>query len=273
MVKVAAVQMDVHLGDPSRNMEVIFGYAEDTEADLVIFPECANSGYAFDSRSEALPFAQTVPGSLTEGLAVAAKKKKRCFAAGLLEVQDGELFNTAVFVTPDGKIQIYRKTHIPFLGVDRFVARGNVLPVFDSPIGRIGLIICYEWRFPETARSLALQGADLLIGLSNWPGGAKIIPELLVPARAAENRVWVLSVNRVGTEHGSQYIGRSSVIDPEGNTVARLKDEEGILAAVIDPAQSRAKRIVKRPGEYEIGLFEDRRPELYTGIVTEVKHA
>ncbi|MGB5423808.1 MAG: carbon-nitrogen hydrolase family protein [Desulfobacterales bacterium] len=273
MVRVAAVQMDVHLGDPSRNMEKIIGYAENTEADLVVFPECANSGYAFDSRSEALTYAQTVPGPLTGGLAAAARKKKRCFAAGLLETQDAELFNTAVFVTPDGKIQTYRKTHIPFLGVDRFVARGNELPVFDSPFGRIGLIICYEWRFPETARSLSLRGADLLIGLSNWPVGAEIIPELLVPARAAENRVWVLSANRAGTERGIHYIGRSTAIDPGGNTVAELKDDEGILTAVIDPAQSRTKRIVKKPGEYEIGLFEDRRPELYTGIFTEVEDA
>ncbi len=267
MVRAAVVQMDVALRQTKRNQQRILDLAAQTEADLVIFPECANSGYAFNSQDEAMPYAETIPGPFVEALTAVARDKSRCLAVGLLEKDGSRLRNSAVLVTAEGEVHVYRKTHLPYLGLDRFVTPGGSLPVFKTSLGVVGLLICYEWRFPEVARALALQGAELLIGLSNWPRGAVVIPTLLLPARAAENRVWIASANRVGLEGGSEFIGKSAVIDPNGDTVVALDGpQEGVSCCDMDLSLSRQKHLVRKPGEYEIDLFEDRRPALYGSI-------
>jgi predicted amidohydrolase len=265
--------MNVFLGEPERNIANIVNHAATVNAELIVFPECANSGYGFQSHEEAMKYAETVPGPLTDKLASIARKQIKHIAVGLLERNCSTLRNTAVLFDPDGQIHAYRKTHLPFLGVDRFVIPGNELCVFNTKIGRIGILICYEWRFPETARCLALRGAEVIIGLSAWPQGAAVIPKLLIAARAAENRLWVVSSNRVGTEDKAIYIGKSAIVDPTGNTVAELGGEERIAIAEIDPATSKIKRIVRDPGRYEIDLFNDRRPALYRPVVQEKTHA
>lgn len=274
MVKAAAVQMDVVLARPEENKDRILKLARDTEADLVVFPECANSGYVFISAQEAMPYADTVPGPFVEQLAAVAKERNRCLSVGLLEKDGDTLYNSAVFITGQGQVHLYRKTHMPYVGLDRFVASGDRLDVFDTPLGKVGLAICYDWRFPELARCLALQGADLLIGLSNWPHGAQVIPTVLLPARAAENRVWIVSSNRVGTERGVEFIGRSAIISPDGVILAALDGrEEGVALGELDFSVSRNKRLVKKPGEYEVDLWQDRRPSLYGAMRREEENA
>ncbi|MCB2190470.1 MAG: carbon-nitrogen hydrolase family protein [Deltaproteobacteria bacterium] len=267
MVKAAAVQMDVVLARPEENKDRILKLARETEADLVVFPECANSGYVFTSAQEALPYADSVPGPFVEQLAAVAKECNRCLAVGLLEKDGDTLYNSAALITSQGQLHLYRKTHMPYIGLDRFLSPGDRLDLFDSPLGKVGLAICYDWRFPELARSLALQGADLLIGLSNWPDGAQVIPSVLLPARAAENRVWIVSSNRVGTERGVEFIGRSAIISPDGETLCALDGrEEGVALGEIDLTLARNKRLVKKPGEYEVDLWRDRRPSLYRAV-------
>lgn len=273
MLKAAIVQMDIHLGQPLLNKERILTYAERTVAELLVFPECANSGYSFGSREEAIPHAEPVPGPFTEALLAVAREKGRSIAVGILEKDGADLRNTAVLVTPKGKLHIYRKTHLPYLGVDRFVAPGTMLPLFETAFGAVGMIICYEWRFPEVARALSLQGADLLIGLSNWPQGAIVTPTLLLPARAAENHVWVVSANRIGTEKGSDFIGKSMIIAPGGEIVSSSQAcREEVLSADLDLSLSKVKSFVRKPKEYEIDLFKDRRPNLYGVITREENH-
>ena len=132
------------------------------------------------------------------------------------------------------------------------------------------MIICYEWRFPEVARNMSLQGADLLIGLSNWPEGAVVIPTLLMAARAAENHVWIVSSNRVGLEQGSKFIGKSMIIDPGGQVIASSPEgNDEVIGADLDLSISKAKRFVRKPNEYEIDLFKDRRPGLYGAVTQE----
>jgi predicted amidohydrolase len=188
-----------------------------------------------------------------------------------LEKRNGELRNVAALITPDGNVRTYCKSHLPVLGVDRFVSPGEELPVFDTPVGRIGILICYEWRFPEVARVLALKGAQILAGPTCWPEGARVISELLIPARAAENRVWIVSASRVGSDGKGDYIGKSAILDPEGKTVAQLADTEAVLTADIDPGAASGKLLVRKPGEYEIDLFADRKPELYPLIAESKK--
>ncbi len=165
-------------------------------------------------------------------------------------------------------VACYRKCHLPVLGVDRYVGRGEGLPVIELPFARIGVLICYDIRFPEAARSLALRGADMIVVPTNWPQGAESSPEFLTRARAWENRVYVAACNRVGVECGVRFIGRSQVVSPDGAFVAQADGEsEVVLTAMIDPAQARRKKLVFSPGVFELDPVGGRRPELYGELV------
>ncbi len=184
--------------------------------------------------------------------------------------RDGDLlYNSAVLVGPDGLVGSYRKTHLPFLGVDRFTAPGDELPVYDTPLGRIGLEICYDLRFPEATRTLALKGAEIVAHPTNFPLAARVQTELITVARAAENRIFLLTANRVGKERRGEFCGWSQIVDPYGRRLAEAGEtEEALLLAEIDVEQARDKDYVI-PGEYELYLFGDRRPELYGALVEE----
>ena len=188
---------------------------------------------------------------------------------GLLERVGDDIYNAAVLVGPDGVIGSYRKTHLPFLGVDRFTVPGDVLPVFDTPLGRVGLEICYDLRFPEVTRTLALAGADIVAHPTAFPVAARIQTELITVARAAENRIFLLTANRVGKERNGEFCGWSQIVDPYGVRLAEAGAvEETLLSRDIDVEQARNKDYVI-PGEYELYLFGDRRPELYGALVAE----
>jgi 5-aminopentanamidase len=191
--------------------------------------------------------------------------------ARALERDGDTLYNAAVLVGPDGLIGSYRKTHLPFLGVDRFVTPGDELKVFDTALGRIGLIICYDLRFPEVTRTLALHGADLVTLPTNFPMAAKLQCDVIAPARAAENRIYLLCANRVGKERTGEFCGWSQIVDPFGKRLAEAGEtEEALLVAEIDVEKARDKDYVV-PGEYELYLFGHRRPELYGALVEETQ--
>ena len=129
---------------------------------------------------------------------------------------------------------------------------------------RIGMNICYDASFPEASRTLALLGAELIVLPTNWPPGALCTSQCIVNARALENAVYCMAVNRVGTERGVPFIGRSRIVGPNGVTLAEsMGDQEEILYAEIDPAVARNKHIVHIPGKHEIDRLADRRPEMY----------
>ena len=135
-------------------------------------------------------------------------------------------------------------------------------------VGRIGIGICYELMFPEHARVLAMLGAEIIALPTNWPEMAEFNPAYLVPARAAENHLWLIAVNRVGKEGGYSFIGRSRIAGPIGLILADGKPyEEDVLYAELNPALARDKHLVVDPGKYEVHPFDDRRPELY-GLLT-----
>jgi len=176
-----------------------------------------------------------------------------------------------VLVGPDGLVGTYRKTHLPFLGVDRFAVPGDELPVFETPLGRIGIEICYDLRFPEVTRALALAGADIVAHPTNFPVAARIQTELITRARAAENRVYLLTANRVGRERWGEFCGWSQIVDPYGNRLAEAGETgEALLTAEVDLEKARDKDYVI-PGTYELYLFGHRRPELYTALVEETR--
>jgi predicted amidohydrolase len=238
-----------------------------------VLPECAIPGYVFESAEEALEFAEQVPGPSTEALERECRRLDLYVVCGLLERDGDALRNAAVFVGPDGLVGTYWKSHLPFLGVDRFVVPGDELPVYETPLGRIGVEICYDLRFPEVTRTLALKGADIVAHPTNFPVAARIQTELITVARAAENRIYLLTANRVGRERTAEFCGWSQIVDPYGVRLAEADEtEETLLVADVDVERARDKDYVI-PGEYELYLFGHRRPELYGALVEETQPA
>ena len=271
---VAVAQIEPQLAEKKRNLENCIRRMEDAAsagAQLLVLPECAIPGYMFDGPEEALPFAEEIPGPSTEALEGECRRLGLHVVCGLLERDGDVLRNAAVLVGPDGLIGTYRKTHLPFLGVDRFVVPGDELCVYDTPLGRIGLEICYDLRFPEVTRTLALRGADIVAHPTNFPMAAKTQTELITRARAVENRVYVLTANRVGKERWGEFCGWSQIVDPYGTRLAEAGEtEEALLVGDVELEKARDKDYVI-PGEYELYLFGHRRPELYGALVEETQ--
>jgi predicted amidohydrolase len=273
-MRVAVAQMEPKLAEKERNLDACFACLEEAAAagaELLVLPEMAIPGYMFDSAEEALPYAEEIPGPSTEAFERECRRLGMHAVCGLLERDGDTLHNAAILVGPDGLIGSYRKTHLPFLGVDRFVVPGDELNVYDTPLGRIGVIICYDLRFPEVTRTLALKGADIVCLPTNFPMAAKVQTELITVARAAENRIYLLAANRVGKERTGEFCGWSQIVDPFGKRLAEAGEtEEALLVAEVDVQKARDKDYVI-PGEYELYLFGHRRPELYGALVEETQ--
>ena len=270
-VRVAAVQMDPKLGEVIQNRCRMVDRLEEAArggATLIAFPECALSGYGFNSRAEALPHADPIPGPSVSVMQQNCRKLGVYCVYGLLERDGDRLYNACALVGPEGLIGSYRKIHLPFLGVDRFVDPGDrPFAVHDAGGVRIGMHICYDGTFPESARVLTLLGADLLVLPTNWPTHSETAAEYMMSCRALENVVYTMAVDRVGTESGFNFIGRSSITDTAGNRLAFASaDREEILYADIEPARARMKKLVRRPGLHEIDRIADRRPGFYSLI-------
>lgn len=271
-LRVAACQIDPQLGEVDRNLERIERAVADAAAAgvaLAVLPECAATGYAFASVDEAMPVARRASAIAADRLAELAIKHRMTVICGSLEAEGEAVYNVAHLVTPDGRRFHYRKTHLPFLGVDRFTTPGGDAPsVIDIDGVRVGVLICYDLRFPEAARICALDGADLIALPTNWPVGVEFHPGLFAPARAAENHCYVLAADRVGTERGTTFLGRSLLVDFDGNRVAVASDtEEELLVGEIDTDAARATHVRARPGEHEWDTIADRRPGLYERLL------
>jgi predicted amidohydrolase len=269
--------MDVSIGDVEANRRRIverLRTAAEGGAKLVIFPECALTGYCFDSLEEAAPFAEPIDGPSSRAFAEACRETGVHAVIGFIEKDDSSYYNAAMLVGPGGPIiGTYRKLHLPFLGVDRFLTPGNRrFEVFELPFGRIGINICYDASFPEAARALKLLGAELIILPTNWPTGAWRTAEFIINARACENHVNFAAANRCGIERGWQFIGRSKVVDFNGDTLSEATREgEEILIIDVDLQEANKNKIVNVAGAYEIDRLADRRPEFYEIIASPTK--
>jgi len=271
-LRVAACQIDPQLGEVEANLERITRAVADAAAAgavLAVLPEASVTGYAFDSLDEARPVARRAGAVAPDAIAELAASHGMTVICGTLEAQGDEVFNAALMATPDGRRYTYRKMHLPFLGVDRFATPGPDAPSVVEVGGlRIGILICYDLRFPEAARMCALDGADLIALPTNWPVGVDFHPGIFAPARAAENHCYLLAADRVGTERGVTFIGRSSLFDYDGHQLAVASDtEEELLIGEIDPEAARQTHVRRRPGEHEWDTIADRRPGLYRRLL------
>lgn len=272
-MKIAAVQCDLAFADPTENVRRMTDFVRQTaqeKAQLTVFPECALTGYCFDSVAEALPVAQTIPGPATESMANVCRELGVYVTFGMLEpTGNGGVYNVAVLVGPQGVVGSYRKIHLPYLGIDRFTTHGDrPFAVQEIESMRVGMNICFDASFPEAARCLMLLGADLIVLPTNWPPGSECVAQATIRSRALENGVYFMAVNRVGTERGFTFIGQSQLIDPKGNVIHYASsDREEIFYGDVDVTLARRKHVIRVPGLHEVDRLADRRPEMYAPIV------
>lgn len=274
-IRVAAVQCEPKFADVAANRRMIlerFDEATQNGARFVAFPECALTGYGFQDRDEAWPYAETIPGPSLDVFTRACKSEGAYLVVGMLEADGDRLYNACALVGPDGLIGSYRKIHLPYLGVDRFANPGDrPFAVHDAGGLRIGMHICYDGSFPESGRVLSLLGADVLVLPTNWPTHSERAAEVMMATRAMENVVFAIACNRVGEERGFRFVGRSSISGTSGETLAfATADREEILYAEIDPLKARTKRLVRVPGLHVVDRIGDRRPEFYGKLIEPV---
>jgi predicted amidohydrolase len=271
VTKVAAVQMNPKLMKKEKNLEKILTKTREAAASgakLVVFPECALTGYMFSNREEAWLYAETIPGPTTDKIAGLCSELDVHVIFGLLEKDGGKLFNAAAFLGPKGLEGKYRKTHPPFFALDRFVDKGNIpFEVHRTPAGNIGMLICHDLTYPEPARVLMLKGADIIAVLTNWPRQPDIAARHMVNTRAVENFVHIVAADRVGLERKARFLGRSKIVNAAGMDKANASmTKEEIIYADLDLAFPRNKHIVFIPGVWELDYIKERRTELYGDI-------
>jgi predicted amidohydrolase len=274
-ISIAVAQIDITIADCERNLARMIRVLEETAkkgAKLTVFPEAALTGYCFDSLEEAQPHAEPIPGPSTKRMTAICRELSMFVVYGLLEADGSRIFNACVLVGPEGVVGSYRKIHLPFLGVDRFTTPGDrPFAVHEAAGMRIGMHICYDGGFPESARVMTLLGADLVVLPTNWPPGAECMAGCAVNTRAMENNIYYAACDRVGEERGFRFIGLSKICDPSGRALAEAAhDREEILYAQIDVEKARQKKIVRVPKLHEIDRIRDRRPEMYS-VITAAK--
>lgn len=234
--KIALIQFDVKIrdvrGNLDRALEAIDALPPDT--DLAVLPEMFTTGFDYDCiRREAEP----LEGDVMDALSRAARKKDLWLVGGSIPERDGDcIYNTAVLLDSDGEIEgVYRKTHLfPLMGEDANLCPGDDIPVFSTPFGTVGLQICYDLRFPEITRAMALDGAVLILQPAQFPYPRLDHWKILTRARALENQVYLAAVNRCGEDETGHYFGHSVLVDPWGNPVVEAGEEEVTLIGEAD---------------------------------------
>mgnify|MGYP002639565710 CR=1 FL=1 len=260
-MRVAQIQFEPKLGDCSYNLKRIINFlSQCKDVDLIVLPELANSGYLFDGRDHALEVANQLSClNYLDSLAEFSSANDVFIVSGYLEKVDDKLYNSSVFISPDGSRGNYRKIHL-FMDEKKIFEPGNLgLPLFNIGNYKLGMLICFDYLFPEIWRIMALKGADLIVHPSNLITQNAYI---VVPAQALMNGYYVITSNRIGREGEIIFCGKSLVVDPRGNIVNTLGAlDEGILYTDIDPKLSQNKMITS--GNH---IFHDRRPKEYMDL-------
>ncbi len=255
----AAVQTEPEFGSVQQNVTTALELIP-ADVDLAVLPELFATGYQFTSRDEARQMAEDLEtGPTCTRLRKAAAEQRTTIVAGVVEGESDRVFNTAVLCRPDGSWDKYRKIHLFWDEKDIFDPGDEPFPVVAACGTRIGLMICFDWVYPEASRALALDGATVICHPSNLV--LPYCPDAMI-TRSIENRIYSITTNRVGTENRTgnalTFIGLSQIIGPTGERLAACGgDAPGVATAAIDP-RTTDKQITPRNN-----LWEDRRPEFY----------
>ncbi|MCD4744849.1 MAG: hypothetical protein K8R58_00955 [Bacteroidales bacterium] len=262
MLKAAFIQFAPIIGNLNKTISKLELLIEKTgKTNLVVIPELANSGYNFNSKEQAFDLAENINKSqYIEFLEDKCKKFNLFIVSGFNEKEKNQIFNTAVLIGPKGIIGKYRKIHL-FMNEKDYFSKGNLgLPVFDIGFCKIGLLICFDWIFPEVWRILALKGADIICHPSNL-----VLPyaQKAIPIHAMLNKVFIITTNRTGKEGNLTFTGKSIIANPNGEILMSASENEEETAIVkIDPALARNKMMTERND-----IFKDRITEDYKEII------
>lgn len=257
---VAAVQSSPKLGDPVGNTLSALEMISAVEADLFVLPELFNTGYAFSDLKQLESLAERTDGKTISSLAAVASRKRCWICGGFAEKGGTGVYNSAFLLGPSGLESVYRKTHLFGREKRLFLPGDSGFSVQNAGAARVGMMICFDWLFPEASRSLALSGAGIILHPANLV--LPYCPDAMV-TRCLENGVFAITADRVGCDEGPdgevRFIGCSQIVSPSGRVLARASDcREEILVVDIDPREADSKAITK-----DNDLFADRRPEFY----------
>ncbi len=260
-MKVGFFQFFPFLGRKDENVERAISSIRGVKADLLVLPEFFNTGYLFENQEELKRSAEIIPqGPTFSKMANLAAQENVNLVFGIAEKEGDRFFNSSVLVTPGGDFLVYRKLHL----FDReklwFSPGDKELEVFDIGGAKVGMMICFDWIFPEVARVLALKGAEIICHPSNL-----VLPycQSAMITRCIENGVFAITANRTGTEEMADvklsFTGNSQIVNPKGNILANVDEcQEGVWTVDIDPHLAKDKKVTPRNH-----LFEDRRIEFY----------
>lgn len=258
-MQVAAVQFSPLFGEIENNIEKAASMIRGKKADLYVLPELAFTGYVFSSRDEVATLAETRDGATVQKMIALAAETASLICFGFPERSAEKTYNSAALVGPEGLIHIYRKIHL-------FLDELGLLDAGDEPFSivevggvRYGIMICYDWFFPESARSLSLLGAHIILHPANL-----ILPycQDAMISRSLENRVFTITANRGGMENRTgktlTFTGRSQITHPDTKFVRLPDASDGVLRDEINPQDAENKNMTRRNH-----LLKDRRPHLY----------
>ncbi|MCL2893949.1 nitrilase-related carbon-nitrogen hydrolase [Brenneria tiliae] len=262
----AAVQFEPVMFAKEENIARLLDLVEQAArqgAKLITTPEMATTGYCWYDRQEIADQVETVPGATSARFSELARRYQCHIVLGMPEVDaESQLYyNSALLIGPQGVIGRHRKSH-PYISEPKWAAAGDVgHQVFDTPLGKIGILICMDIHFPETARLLALAGADIICHVSNWLAERAPAPYWI--SRAMENSCYLLESNRWGLERGVQFSGGSGIIAPDGTILDVVDNGDGIAYGEIDVRLSRRRQVLGEP------VFAQRRPQEYHALLSD----
>jgi 5-aminopentanamidase len=243
-MKVAVVQTNPIFGEVRKNVDDALALMDSVKADLYVLPELFNTGYNFVDEAEVKSLSEQTEGETFKQIYKWTEKNSCYVVYGFAEKAD-KLFNSSALVGPNGLMGIYRKVHL-FDRENLFFAPGNLgFPVFDLPFGKVGMMICFDWIYPESTRTLAIKGAQLIAHPANLV--LPYCPDAMV-TRCLENRIFTATANRVGEEDRGgnklKFIGTSEIVAPNGSVLCRMNSTEtSIRVAEIDLSQADKKDI------------------------------
>jgi len=257
-MKVGFVQTKPKLFDVEGNVERALKLASKVDAEILVLPEMFNCGYNFRDMLEVESVAENARDGYTIGRAIEfSKKNDVCLVGGFAEKKAGRIFNSA-FVVDRKLLGVYRKVHL-YNNEKKFFSPGSEFSVFKTRGIRIGVMVCFDWIFPEAARTLALKGADIIAHPANLV--LPYCPEAM-KTRCLENKVYAVTADRVGMERGLKFIGRSQIVGPDCKQYFRAgESREEVKAVDLDLTKSRKKKINRLND-----LFADRRTWAYKTI-------
>jgi predicted amidohydrolase len=270
VTRIACRQLAPVLGDLDANIRLTLDAIESSVAagaDLVVVPELALSGYMFVSSDEARPVAITSAHPVFARWADAVRATGAVVVGGFAELgDDGNVYNSAAVVDGTGVLAVYRKVHLWDKEKLVFTPGDVAPPVVETPIGKLGILICFDLEFPEMTRMLGLGGAELIVVPTNWPledvPAGERVPEVTVGMAAAySNRVGIATCDRTGVERGQDWNGATTIIDERGWPVATVEGE-GVAIADLDLGRSHDKSLSAM-----VDMFGDRRPDLYGALI------